>query len=150
MAAGIDAEAQPGDAGGRSSGHGWRSTITSSGTPSASKRGAWSWVSGGITPNTHRVGPVTWPRQRATIGVPPSSAWNSPTCHWRASSHSASAVRAARPAATSLPGGAGSMRDQLVTDGIAAPQASGAPMSALGSVDTASPSMLKASIVAGR
>ena len=99
---------------------GWRSTGVSSGTSRVERgrRRAGCWA-GSARARSGSIG-ATRPRQRATIGVPASSPWNSPTCHWRASSQSGSCDAGGEAgSAMSRPDGVcGSMRDQVVIEGI--------------------------------
>jgi hypothetical protein len=57
-------------------------------------------------------------RTRASTGDPASSAWNSPTCHWRVMNHSGSNTRAPVLLRISLSRQCGSSRVQLVIDAV--------------------------------
>jgi hypothetical protein len=72
----------------------------------------------GNSPEKRRLMTAVVARTRAWIGVPASSAWNSPICHWRVSIQSGSNTRALEPVPMSASVHCGSRRVQLVMDDV--------------------------------
>ncbi len=72
----------------------------------------------GTSPENRRQSVAVVARTRAWIGVPASSAWNSPICHCRVSIHSGSKMRALELVPMSALEDCGSRRVQLVIDDV--------------------------------
>src|SRR5215470_9854028 len=76
------------------------------------------FVLGATAPSWQRERSALVARTRAATGDPASSPWNSPSCHWRASSQSGSKRRALTLWPMSVVRVWGSSRVQLVIDAV--------------------------------